>query len=321
MTEVSSSGRKRPAPSFLGPATLGAAVFIFILALAAVLWPPGRRAPAEGRLLVLDPLGGTRGEVAFAPLARWLAAGSGRALQLEIATSLAELTDRSFTGVDLVLCPDAVALGLPRRLFTSLAAGRRHTPHNLRPRSVLVYRTAGGRIQQPWFRAPERTILGDSLSLAGFGVICAQGIPLAGENAFERWRGRWTFGPDPYDHRPALHALRLGCFDFAVVREIAAESFFEGGLLDPEVWSVDDLTGKLPDVVVMVARNCPPVVQVRLGEILMGLGRHPDNTTPAEEEVLAGLALVGLDGFNLLLPPDFDQIRRRFDRCWPRQGE
>ncbi len=298
--------------------TLMVAAFVLMLAVAALVIPRVGRQPAGTLLLVVDPLGDSRGDVCYRPLTRWLSRVTAHPLRLTVVSSLAELSGQRWDEIDLVLCPDGTALGLPTGRFSPLAAGRRQAPRNLRPRSVLVYRQAAGFRQEPWFTAPERTVLGDSLSLAGFGVVCRKGIALDGGDTAERWRRLWTFGPDPYDHTPALHALRLGCFDYAVVRELAVEKFLAAGMLDPAIWGVQHLSEPLPDVVVMVAKHCPATLRVRLGEVLVGLGRRTSPIRAEEAAVLAGLNRLGLDGFNLLLEPDFSQLRGRFERCWPR---
>jgi len=320
MSEDASVNGREPGTHPLPPATMLAAVFIVILALIA-LWGPWSRDPkGETLFLVVDPHVNSRGETAYDPLVRWLNAASERPLQLILCESLADLAPESWQEIDLILCPDGVALGLPDDLFDSLVVGRRGAPNNLRPRSVLVYRQEAGLRPEPWFTVPERTILGDSLSLAGYGVTCQNGVkrPSAGEFAF--WKQHVTFGPDPYDHTPALHALRLGCFDYAVVQELAVDQFVAKGLLDPHIWQIEGLTDPLPGAVVMVARHNSAAVRMRFREMLMGLGRHPGDAQPGEMAVLEGLAHLGLDGFNLLLENDFDKVRKHFDHCWPRES-
>jgi hypothetical protein len=297
-----------------------AAVFIVILALFA-LWGPWSQEPqGEFLFLVVDPHAAVRGEISYKPLSRWLNEVSERPLQLLLRDSLADLTPETWQRIDLVLCPDGVALRLPENLFDSLAVGRRGAPNNLRPRSVLVYRQEAGLLPEPWFTRPERTILGDSLSLAGFGATCSAGVQRPPGEAFPPWRRHLTWGPDPYDHAPVLHALRLGCFDYAVVQELAANDFFANGLLDPQVWKIEKLTDPLPGPVVLVARRNSTAIRMRLSEKLVGLGRHPGDARPGEMAVLAGLAHLGLDGFNLLLENDFAKVRKHFDHCWPRKN-
>jgi hypothetical protein len=114
-----------------------------------------------------------------------------------------------------------------------------------------------------------------------------------------------------------LHALRLGCFDYAVVRDLAVDRFLKSGLLDPVSYGIENLSAPLPDVVIMVAESCPTAVRVRLREVLLGLGRSTAPVQAVENEALVGLAQLGLSGFNLLLENDFYQLRRQFVRRWP----
>jgi hypothetical protein len=109
----------------------------------------------------------------------------------------------------------------------------------------------------------------------------------------------------------------LGCFDYALVRDRAAQRFLTAGLLDPQEWGFENLSGPLPDIVVMVSRRWPTASQVHLGELLMGLGRRLDESQQLEQEVLQGLAHLSLDGFNPMLEAEFERTRRRYARCWP----
>ncbi len=320
MNEDASVGTAPSGSRPLPPATVLAAAIIVILALAALLVPRSRQRGTEAVFLVVDPLSQVRGESCYGPLTQWLNEVGQQPLRLQCVSALTDANRPLWDEIDLVLCPDGVALALPADQYVALALGRRQAPNNLRPRSVLVYRREAGSQSEPWITAPQRTILGDSLSLAGCGVVCRKGTLVTSGGETASWRQQLTFGPDPYDHAPALHALRLDCFDYAVVRELAVDRFEAAGLLDPEVWGVEELTAPLPDIVVMVARDCPAATRMRLGEALVGLGRHPGDALPLEQAVRQGLAGLGLDGFNLLLEPDFSQIRRRFDRCWPRGG-
>jgi len=235
----------------------------------------------------------------------------GRPLHLLVARRVADVPPRAWQDVGLVLCPDGVALGLPPEEFTTLAAARRQAPQNLRPRSVLVYRLAAGFAPAPWITAPARTILGDSLSLAGCGAACRTGD--------RPWRGRSSrreaprVGADPYDHGPVLQALVLGCFDYALVREWTARRWSDAGLLDPAAWGVAPVSAPLPDVVVLVSRRWPAADRVRAGERLVSIGRRQEAGTSAPEvAALSALERLGLAGFNPLLEPDFELTRRQF---------
>jgi len=284
------------------------------LALSALLWPSPGGQPPEGLMLVVDPLARVRAEAPYRPVAAWLGAGLGRPLRALVVPDLRTVPGRAWRDVGLVVCPDRVALGLPAETFVAVAAARRQAPENLRPRAVVVYRRAAGRAEAPWRTSPARTILGDTLSLAGCGPACRDGLFV--------WRaGRGAApaaGADPYDHRPALEALRTGCFDYAVVREWTARRYFEAGLLDPAEWAEAPISPPLPDVVVFVSRDWPARDRVRASELLLGLGRRREGDVGGPElETLRALARIDVDGFNLLLEPDFELVRRQFGPCWP----
>lgn len=298
-------------------ATIAAAVFVLVLAAAAILVPHLDGDRADAVFLVLDPLGSMREVTVYQPLARWLSQAAEYPLRLMVVASLEELGPQLWGEVVLVLCPDGAALDLPGDGFAPLAVGRRQVPRNLRPRSVLVYSKAAGQLPKPWLTVAERTILGDSLSLAGCGVM-RQGDMSADPAGITFGRPPTLgCGPDPYDHTPVLHALRLGCFDYAVVSELAVDRFLKAGLLNPVAWGIENLSEPLPGVVVMVAENSPAAVRVRIGEVLVGLGRRPAPLPAPEMAALTGLVQLGLNGFNLLLENDFNQLRRQFDRQWP----
>jgi hypothetical protein len=307
--------RRQPFP---GAVLVG--LLVVLLALAALLVPRAVWPPDQRLVLVLDPLARARGESTYGPLVQWMGSASNRSLRLVVVRTLKELRGQNWKAVDLVLCPDGVALGLPAGQYVGLVAGRRRPPDSRRSPSVLVYRRRDGVPLEPWYTDPEHTILGDSLSLAGFGPICTRGLPLSGDTQSQHWRRQWTFGPDPYDHAPVLHALRLGCFDYAVVRKVAVERFLSAGLLDPRQWGIRELTGPLPDVVIMVTRRWPVTAQTGLGNALAALGRNRERAGRGEEAVLSGLELIDLDGFNILPETDFEAIKRQFDRCWPDGG-
>ncbi|MHB8079028.1 MAG: hypothetical protein ACYDIE_07220 [Candidatus Krumholzibacteriia bacterium] len=291
--------------------TVLAGAVVLLLAASALWWPPRGSAPVEGLFLVVDPLAQVRGDQMYVPLGAWLAAGVGRPLRLLVVHRVADVPARAWQDVGLVLCPDGVALGLPQEDFTTVAAARRQAPQNLRPRSVLVYRLAAGFAPAPWITAPARTVLGDSLSLAGCGAACRTG----GYPWRERSPGRPVpkVGADPYDHGPVLQALALGCFDYALVREWTARRWTDAGLLDPATWGMTPVTAPLPDVVVLVSRRWSAADRVRVGERLVSIGRRQEAGTSAREvSALSVLERLGLAGFNPLLEPDFELTRRQF---------
>jgi hypothetical protein len=292
---------------------VGAAVVL--LALAALLIPHTTRERGDGYLLVIDPLGTERRASLYEPLTTWLSQATPRTLRLRLAASPAALSAAEWKDIDVVFCPDGVALNLLPAAFKSVAAVRRPAPDDQRSRSVLVYSRAAGLQARPWLDASTRTLLGDSLSLAGCGVICPRGR--RDEQAEPVWPSGLRCGPDPYDHGPVLHALRLGAGDYAVVREVTVRRFLADGLLDPLVWGVEELSPPLPDVVVLVTKRWPAARQQRCGRHLQGLGRRRPADRGEEAAILAGLGELGLAGFNLLPEPAMMQLRRRYDHCWP----
>lgn len=304
-------------PRLLGSRwTVAAAVAVAALALAALLAPNGERAGGEV-LVVVDPLAATRSEPLAPALAKWLSRALGRDLRHVVVPSPAAVPARLWADVGIVCGPDRAALALPEEDFVPVAVGRRRAPYNLRPRSVLVHRAGEPAPAEPWRADPARTILGDTLSLAGCGPACREG--LAPWRAAAGAPGAPACGPDPYDHRPVLIALRAGCFRYAVVREWAAERAFASGLLERREWTATPLSVPLPDVAVMAARRWPAADRVRLGEALLMLSRHPESdVSPEEVAVRQGLAALDLAGFNPLLEPDFEQVRRQFAACRPR---
>ncbi|MGD9547034.1 MAG: hypothetical protein AB7V45_05705 [Candidatus Krumholzibacteriia bacterium] len=294
--------------------TLGAFVLVLLLALGALIAPRGDR-PAPGwNFLVFDPTGSRiRAELVFGPLSRVLAENGEQPLHLEIAANPAEFRDGLARGAAYVLCPDGLAKRWAGDAYLPLAVVRRPAPRNLRPRGVLVYRTGAGLVSEPWRTRPAATVVGDSFSLAATGAWRRPGAvlpPAAGDSAL-------AFGPDPYDHSPVLHALRLGCFDYALVRQWDADRFFQAGLLSPLEWGMEVLTPPVPDVVLLAARRLPAGVRLEAGERLAGLGRRDGagETDPADAR--SGLAFLGFAGFNLLIEPDWDLVRRNFPQDWP----
>ncbi len=300
------------------PSTVLIGVLVVVLALAALILPRAVRQNNAATVLIFDPLRDTRRDLVYDPLVAWLEQATGGALRLELVAQRSEFRRLVAGDVRIVLCPDGAALDLPEAEYTTLATGRRAPPHNLRPRSVLVYRRTAGLTARPWLSAASRTVFGDSLSLSGFGVVCQEAETTDGSFARPSRNPAWTFGPDPYDHAPVLHALRLGCFDYAVVRQWTAEMFLDNGLLSAQDWGVEHLTVPVPDLVLMAARDWPTPDRLQLAELLHGLGRQDDEPSSLEDRLLAGLDRIGLSGFNVLLEPDFELIRRRFDRCWPK---
>lgn len=288
--------------------TLSAALFVLLLAVGAVLWPAGRGKALLGLVLVFDSTGDqTRIESLYQPLAAFLAETGGQGMDLVVARSRGEFLTRARRGADFLFCPDGLALQLDPDVYEPLVCGRRAAPRNLRPRSVLVYRRAAGLLERPWLERPLRTVVGDSLSLAAAGAVLADGGP-GGLGC--------SWGPDPYDHSPVLHALRLGGFDYACVRQWDAERFFGQGLLADAEWGIKNLTDPVPDGVLMASRKIPRPVMVKIGESLTGMSRSGVAPSPAGEILGRGLPGLQLVGFNFLLEPDFQRVRGIFKGYW-----
>ena len=124
-------------------------------------------------------------------------------------------------------------------------------------------------------------------------------------------------GPDPYDHSPALHALRLGCFDYAIVRQWDAERFFNEEFLPSEEWGTENLTGPVPDLVLFGSRDIPAPQLLDLSGELTSLGRLSDGAASETMALIRGLKDIHLSGFNLLVEPDLDLVRGSFSGDWP----
>jgi hypothetical protein len=293
--------------------TAAAAAVVLLLAVGALFWPGDADREGENLFLVFDGSreAGRLDEV-YEPLALYLEELTARPLDIVVCTGREDFTARAARGAGYVLCPDGLAIGLDAALYDPVAVGRRSAPRNLRPRGVLVYRKSAGLVPEPWVTRPDRTVFGDSLTLAATGAWRRTGRPAARPPADP---ASCAWGPDPYDHAPALHAVRLGAFDYAVVRQWDADRFFTAGLLSALEWGVEPLTVPVPDVVLLAG---PPAAGARLevGDRLAALGRRTDGQSPAAIRLQAALGRLGLVGFNLLVEPDFDLVRRNFAGNW-----
>ncbi|MFN2371565.1 MAG: hypothetical protein ABR506_10520 [Candidatus Krumholzibacteriia bacterium] len=299
MAEPAAAGRRLAA---------AAAAAVLLLALGALLWPHGRDRAGAIPLLVCDPSGRQdRVEAVYEPLARVLAAAAGRPVALQVLPRSGDLRAAAAAGPCFVLAPDGLALDLGRDGFAPVAVGRGPVPRNLRPRSVLVWRRAAGQAAEPWRTRPDRTVLGDTLSLCAGGVFALGG---------GRADPGLAAGPDPFDHGPVLHAARLGGFDYALVRQWDADRFLAAGVLDKDAWGVRELTPPVPDIVVMAARALPRSQRLAAGEALAAVGRDARGGE-ASDRLAAGLERLQLAGFNLLLDPDLDLVRGQLRGHWP----
>ncbi len=286
-----------------------AAVLVVLLALGALLWPQARQQSHAHTLLVFDTSGDqARVTHVFGPLREYLANLGEGDLALVVVRTVGEFRTQLAVEPDFILAPDGLALTAAAGQYLPLVVGRRAAPRNLRPRGVLVYRRSAGDQVEPWLTHAGVTVFGDSLSLTAVGVLRAGGET--------DWRRECASGPDPYDHGPVLHALRLGGFDYAIVRQWDADRFFAEGLLPRRQFGVRDLIAPVPDAVLMVSRQVPRHVRLRCGEGLSALGRQQGDEAPRERELRLALAELHLVGFNLLLEPDFELVRKNFPGDW-----
>jgi len=304
---MSDSQHGKPAGRSLPKVTLVAAVFVLILALGATFFPHSPGYEMREIFLVYNAQGLDLGrDDLFESMAGVLGEISGHSMELIVADNPGQFRRLAEDGADFILCPDKLALELSPAEYSQMAAGRRKLPHNLRPRGVVVFRKSSGFVERPWELHPRRTVFGDSLSLTSVG----------GVGSFSALR-ECSFGPDPYDHGPVLHALRLGAFDFALVRQWDAADFFSSGLLDSEIWAMKSRTIPVPDIVVMVSSEIPLVDRLKWADILALAGRSEGTSSESTQLMIAQLDRLGLVGFNILLEPEFDLLRRNFARHWP----
>jgi len=299
--------------------TVMAGILVLILALGAILLPgpmPGR---GRGVFLVFDSSGDQDRVVdVLEPLTQFLNDFTRRPLDLVVVRSMDLFREKLADGVDFIFCPDGMALTLDSGTFVPVAVARRAAPRNLRPRGVLVYRKSAGLVEAPWLSRPEATVCGDSVSLTVTGRWRRRDAEVA-QGPVSPYTCAW--GPDPYDHAPALHATRLGCFDYALVRQWDAERFFAEGLLSPLEWGIELMTVPVPDIVVFASRSVPGKTRLAVGNGLATLGRSQGNQSPAALLAHRAIGGLGLAGFNLLVDPDFEFVRRNFAGNWPPLGD
>lgn len=287
--------------------TLAAAALVLLLTVGAAFLPNSRGYEMREIFLVYDaPAVGADRVDFFQSLTSVLSEISDHPMELVIATSRSEFMRVAQSGVDFILCPDGLALDLEAGKYYQMVAGRRKLPSNLRPRGVVVFRKAAGFAERPWQSHPGRTVFGDSLSLVSIGGVG----PVSGLQ-------ECAFGPDPYDHGPVLHALRLGAFDYALVRQWDADDFFSTGLLDSEVWEMKNRTIPVPDIVVMASSEIPLVDRLKWADDLAMAGRSGQSSSESIDLMVRRVGNMGLVGFNILLEPDFELVRRNFARHWP----
>ncbi|MDD5720443.1 MAG: hypothetical protein PHQ53_12210 [Candidatus Krumholzibacteria bacterium] len=286
---------------------------LLVLTLAAVLIPPQLPHGGDDTLLALLPEPDPRRQEALIALTAFLNQKIGLNLRVQTVTDKTAFAAAAPAAL-LTFSPDAVALNLPLSQWQALAAGRRRVPWHQRPAAVLVSRRdAADSVLAPWRTQPARTVFGDSLSLVCLAPLCAEDT----SGALPAGVG---WGSDPYDHSAVLAAVIHGAYDHAVVRQWDAEAAQLFGTLDPARWQIRRLSDALPDLVVMVARRAPAALRLELQEALTMLGRADAEQDPNNRLVRAHLGQFGLDGFNLLLGPDCDRLRRLYGRCWLGSG-
>jgi len=294
--------------------TLASAAAVVVLAALALLLPHGNEQPHAMPLLVFDPTGELwHLDQVHRPLAEFITSASGRPVVVRVFTEASPLLAAAAQGEALALVPDGLALCLQPGDYAPVAAVRRAAPRNLRPRGVLVHRRDEKLPTAPWKTHAGRTVVGDSLCLSAVGAWAL-------DAKAEMPEQKLACGPDPFDHSPALHALRLGGYDYALVRQWDAERFLTAGLLDPEIWDTTAVTPPVPDLVLLASRSLTAAFRLSLVEKLRRLGREADAAPAGTTALLAGLDRLGLAGFNPLVEPDMDQLRRRRRSDWPRGG-
>jgi hypothetical protein len=266
-------------------------------------------------LLVYDSSGDSaRTARVYEPLLAFLNETATIPLDLAVAETRNAFDENVAAGPDFILCPDGLGLQLDSGSFVPLVVGRRAAPRNLRPRGVLVYRKTAGLVADPWLNRPAATVFGDSVSLTATGMWRRTGNAPSGGPV---QMSSCAWGPDPYDHAPVLHAARLGAFDYALVRQWDADRFFAEGLLSPQEWDVEIMTVPVPDIVLFAARSVTAQTRLALGDGLSNLGRDSEEATPAAGVLRQALTFLNLAGFNLLVDPDFELVRRNFAEDWP----
>lgn len=286
--------------------TLVAFVLLILLAIGALFWPDADSKPHPAVFLVMDPSAGiTRNQQLYEPFLSVLSQVGNQDLRLEVVTSVADFQAQVGLGARYILCPDGVALGLPSSEYSALVTGRRAAPQNLRPKGAWIYRKPRGGQGQPKLGQDAKVIVGDSLSL----LVC--------ENMVDSTMVVDAVGPDPYDHSPVLHTLRLADFDYALVRHWDALRFFESGLLSHQEWGIEVLGEPWPDVVLLADRGLATSERLGIAQELTAIGRERGNENRAVALLLEGLKGVNLAGFNILLERDFEMVRNRAKENWP----
>lgn len=282
--------------------TIMAAILVVLLAAGSLLWPKFVENKRAHVLLVFDSSGeNLRVQNVYARLGSYLSTHGGQDLEVVVAANRAEFLSGVASRPDYVFAPDRLAMQLSLTEFTPLVTGRRRAPYNLRPRSIVVFRRSAGEPVEPWVTSPSATVFGDSISLSATAALKKQDM--------EPWPKNLSVGPDTYDHGSVLHALRLGGFDYAVVRQWDVERFFDSGLLQKSEFGMRELSAPVPDVVLLMSRKVSAQTRLQLAEELSVLGRGQENEGRDRRELRESLQQLRLTGFNLLMEPDWDLAR------------
>ncbi len=299
--------------------TILAGILVLALALGSLLWPGVGPSRGRGVLLVFDSSGDqVRITNVYDPFLYFLNEFTDQPLDLAVVGTVGAFREKLTDGADFVFCPDGLGLTLDAGQYVPVAVGRRAAPRNLRPRGVLVFRKSAGLIKAPWLSRPEVTVCGDSVSLTATGAWRRNDSEAASKPGVF---SDCSWGPDPYDHAPVLHAARLGAFDYALVRQWDADRFFADGLLSPLEWGIELVTVPVPDIVIFASRSVAGKTRLEVGDGLVALGRGPEEQPPAAREVRRAIGGLNLAGFNLLVDPDFEFVRRNFAGNWPPTGD
>jgi hypothetical protein len=304
---VTGSARRLP------PTSAVFALLIVLLAAASQWWPRPEADLGDGTLLAYLPVADVRREDAIAALGQYVGDTIDRTLVPRIARDREEFR----AGLDdalVVIAPDGAALALPTAAWQPVVAARRHVPWNLRPSGMLLSRRDVAATEAPWRTAPRRTAIADSLSLVCLAPLCADG-------SGHQLPRDVAWGDDPLDHAAVLVAAAHGAYDHVVAREWDVEAAVAAGRLDPARWTTRKVSGPMPDVVVLASRRLPAASRLALQQALSTLGRSADGEDARCARLEVHLGQLGLDGFNLLLGPDFDRLRRQFGPCWPELAE
>ncbi len=81
------------------------------------------------------------------------------------------------------------------------------------------------------------------------------------------------------------------------------------------------MTIPVPDIVLFASRSVPGRIRLQAGDGLAALGRNGEEQPPVTRDLQQGITGLNLVGFNHLVDPDFDLVRRNFGGNWPPAGD